>query len=144
MLGPRSSRLLQSLASHMAPTFENIHIEWSSLVGRIKKLCGPFEVFKFEVSVGHLKYPQYFKDKQWSSPSSFSVTFALRLYNCYNHNLPPGLHLWLRQCPRTTAPSPTSSAPKQWKFDFMLRVKILLARDHHLRNPKKKRESSAV
>ena len=50
------------------------------------------------------KYFRQFKKKQ--RPSTF-VTFALRLYNSYNHAHEPGLHMW-----PTPGPGPDSKCSK--------------------------------
>ena len=70
------------------------------------------------------------------------VTFALRLYNCYNHAHSPGQHMWPSPGPRARLQSLQNSGSRM----LMLRVKPLSERDRHWRNPRKKnyRKSSNI
>ena len=64
------------------------------------------------------------KENQW--PSLF-VTFASRLYNCYNHAHVPGQHMWADSWPLAKL----QVLQNLWKPDVHVKVKTPSARHSH-------------
>ena len=58
------------------------------------------------LSVGHC-FSSIFDNSRKKYCQAFSVTFALRLYNSYNHNHASGQHIW-----NSTSPRPESKCSK--------------------------------